>query len=129
MESAGERNPGAIWLCGTPRFVREALAMVLRKKFFRIQISESPDLEPPELPLPFGILWLIWFVAGNQSILRSIETIQPRPKNLLLIQNDGNAFVRWADNREMHLRDISLERVIGILETSFEAPRPGNMTL
>lgn len=129
MESAGERNTGAIWLCGAPRFVREALAMVLRKKFFQIQISESPDLEPPALTLPYGILWLIWFVAGNQNIPQAIETMQPRPKNLLLIQNDGDAFVRWADNREMHLRDISLERVIGILQTSLEAPRPGDMTL
>lgn len=110
----------SIWLTGRPRFLRETLSLVLKEIFGEFRVRDVADSEPPTLPLPTRVRWLIWFLNGKHEINTAIEhfTSPPDHLNLLLIQNDGHAFVRWADHAEMHRYDISLEELTVLLKTS-----------
>lgn len=121
-----ERGPGntpeLIWLCGRPRFLRETLAQVLKEAFRAIQVHEVLEVEPPTLNLPQDACWMIWFLNGNWDISAALEKIvaPPTQLNLLLIQSDGRAFVRWADQKELDKPDISLQELVNIVKTTLD---------
>lgn len=131
MESPRPHYPKyeTIWLCGRPRFLRETLCQILQKQFSRVHVRDIFDLEPPALTLPENSCWLIWFLNGKYEIAVALEKIvsQPTLLNLLLIQSDGHAFVRWADQVEMHRHDISLEELTAILKTPLDEWNKQNM--
>lgn len=100
--------------------MRESLSLVLKEIFGEFRVHDVADSEPPTLPLSTQVHWLIWFLNGKHEINTAIEKLTSLPEqlNLLLIQNDGHAFVRWADRFEMHRHDISLEELTVLLKTS-----------
>jgi hypothetical protein len=114
-----------IWLCGRPRFLRETLGHVLKESFGTLAVRDIHDLEPPMLALPEHACWLVWFLNGKFEIKTALDKVVASPKqlNLLLIQSDGHAFVRWADQLESDRFDISLNELTGILQASLNGWR------
>lgn len=107
-----------LWLCGKPRFMRETLGHVLKERFGAASVLEVHDAEPPQLEMPAQLCWLVWFLNDKYEIVAAAEKIQlaPAQLNLLLIQSDGHALVRWANGIQAHRRDVSLEELVSILQ-------------
>lgn len=125
METLGRgelKKAELIWLCGRPRFLRETLAQVLNDAFHAIQVHEVSEVEPPTMKLPQDACWMIWFLNGKWDINGALEKIAAPPArlNLLLIQSDGRAFVRWANRQELHKPDISLQELVHIVKTTLD---------
>ena len=114
-----------IWLCGKPRFLRESLSGVLQNTFGTGRVREQPHLEPPQLWIPESLPWLIWFLNNKHPISSALDEFVASHSHpgLVLIENDGCAFVRRADGTELQRTDISLQELIKILKVPLAQER------
>jgi len=128
METARDETvqDAAIWVCGKPRFLREALAQVLRETFGAGSVRQVTDLEPPALVLPPRAAWMIWFLNGKNDVASAMEKLVTPGvlPNILLIQSDGHAFVRRADSARDHGLDVSLGELLNMLRGTLPETGP-----
>jgi hypothetical protein len=107
-----------VWICGKPRFIRDAMAKVLAQEFENLPARTIPNLEPPELRLTHNVSWLIWFLNNHANAGQALEKLPSEPyvTNVLMIQGDGHALVRRADQDTQSQNDISLNQVLELVK-------------
>jgi hypothetical protein len=112
-----------LWLCGKPKFIREALENVLAHELEGVNLQSITDQEPPDLHLTSNVLWLVWFMNGTShdsaDLVRAARSTGV--PNVLVIQNNGNAWVFRSDHSTQSQRNVSLMQVLDLLKQDFQS--------